>query len=234
MYCKYSLDFSSASFIVKEIFLFSLLTSRTLTFTFCPSFKTSEGFAIFSSVISFIWTNPSTPGNNSTKAPKFNKFTTLPSKTSPNFKFSPFLVHGSSFISFNIKAILSFFASTSPTKTSTSSPTLTTSSALLTLPQDKSFKWINPVIPPISTNAPALIIFLTIPVLFSPDLIDFHTSFLLFSNISSSIILLDATIFLDLKSNSIILTSNSLPIKSAKFILSLEAKEAGINTLIFP
>ena len=94
--------------------------------------------------------------------------------------------------------------------------------------------WIKPVIPPRSTIAPTLMIFLTIPFLFSPDLISAQSSFFLLSYIASSITLLDATTFLFLKSNSIILTSNSLPINELNSILSLDAREAGINTLIFP
>jgi len=85
-----------------------------------------------------MWTNPSTPGNNSTNAPKDINLTTLPSNTSPAFILSACTFHGSLSTSFNISETLSCSASTSPTNTVTLSPSLTTSSTLFTLSQAKS------------------------------------------------------------------------------------------------
>ena len=111
---------------------------------------------------------------------------------------------------------------------------LTTSVTFLTLSQAKSFMCTKPWMPPISTKAPNLTTFLTTPFLFSPGFIPSHIAFWFFSWTSSSITLLEATTLFLLKSNSIILTSNSFPIRDFKSILSLLASEAGINTLIDP
>ena len=220
--------------MLNDNFLFSISAFKILTFTICPISKASLGFAIFSSVISFIWTNPSTPGNTSTNAPKFNSLATFPSNTFPSFKLSLWRFQGSLFTSFKINDTFSFSASTLPTKTTTLSPTETTSSTLFTFSHAKSLIWIRPVIPPISTIAPTFNIFVTTPSLFSPDLTFFQSSFLWALYISSSITLLEATTFLFLKSSSISLTSNSLPKRFFNSILSLAACDAGINTLIDP
>lgn len=78
-----SSSFSSKALILKPIRLFSLLTSRTLTVTVWPSSKASCGVAICLWEIWEMWTNPSTPGKISTKAPNEVKRLTLPSNTEP-------------------------------------------------------------------------------------------------------------------------------------------------------
>ena len=108
--------------MLKAIFLFSASTERIIAFTSSPMFNTSAGLLILSLVILEIWTNPSTPGSNSTKAPKSLILTTLPNTAEPSGYFSSMLLHGSGVNALILKEILFFSLSASIIFTSIISP----------------------------------------------------------------------------------------------------------------
>src|SRR5690625_917460 len=123
---------SSNSLMLKEILSSASSTLSTLTLTDWSTSSTSSGDPICLLAICDIWTNPSTPGSTSTKAPKFTRRLTVPSSTSPVDILSSILVHGPGITFLRDKEILSLSRSTERTSTSIVSPSDTTSEAFST------------------------------------------------------------------------------------------------------
>ena len=167
-----------------------------------------------------IWTNPSTPGSNSTKAPKSLILTTFPNTADPSGYFSSILLHGSGVKALILNEILFFSLSASMILTSTIWPFLSTLSADLTWLHDISDKCINPSTPFISANAPKFVNLLTSALTISPTFIFSHAASSIAFLASSRITLLEATTLTGFSiEKSINLTSNSVP---TKLLLSLE------------
>ena len=106
--------------------------------------------------------------------------------------------HGSSVVCFTPRVIFPFSISSLRILTCTSRPSLRTSPGCLTLPQESSPIGTKPSMPPMSTKAPASIIFTTFPETVWPSEMFAIVSFFFSSLCSSRITLLDTTMPLSL------------------------------------
>ena len=130
--------------MLSAIFLFSLSILSIIHLTSWPIDKTSLGCFIWSWLIFEIWTKPSIPGSNSTKAPKSLILTTFPKTAEPSLYFSSTTLHGSGVSSLILND--NFFVSLSKfiILTSTIWPIFKTSSQDFMWLHEICDKWIKP------------------------------------------------------------------------------------------
>ena len=147
----------------------SISIFRIFTLISCPSLTTSLGLVITASLNSVIWIRPSIESSSLAKAPKLAILVTVASTTSPTWYLSNMVSQGSGCSRRRLRAIFIVSLSIRRTYTSNSSPTFTKSSGDPTILQDISEMWISPSAPPKSTNAPKLLIPVTMPLRISPS-----------------------------------------------------------------
>ena len=219
--------------MLKAILLFSLSILKIMHLTSSSIFNTSDGCLIWSWLILEIWTNPSIPGSNSTKAPKSLILTTLPKTAELTEYLSSTTLHGSGVKAFILKD--NFFSSLSKLKilTSTISPIFNISSQELTCFHESWDKWIKPSIPLISAKAPNLVNLFISAFTTSPSCNESQANCSFWALASSNIILLEATIFERLSlEKSINLTFKVVPTKSSLFsTYFISIWDAGMNIL---
>ena len=161
------------------------------------------------------WSNASTPGSNSTNAPKSVIRATLPVTSLPTAYFSSAWSHG--FVSGNFKDNAIFSPWISLIRTFNFSPTVKTFLGFSTRPQLISEMWRSPSAPPKSMNAPKSVTFFTVPSTVIPASI-FANSASCFAFFSATKSCLRSPMILLLRGlNSVITNSISCPSYFFKF-----------------
>ena len=142
-----------------------------------------------------IWTSPSIPGSNSTKAPKSLILTTFPKTAEPSLYFSSTTLHGSGVNSLILND--NFFASLSKfiILTSTIWPIFNTSSQDFIWLHEICDKCINPSTPSTSAKAPKFVNLFISAFTMSPTWRESQVIFSFLALASSKRVFLEATIF---------------------------------------